>query len=85
MGRVKPKDIGTILADGRAVDKAIRNAVRAALLQHQRAGNPVAEWRGGKVVWVRPRDILAAKHNGERGDGRRGACRSCKARRSQPR
>lgn len=33
-------------------------AVSAALEQHKRAGNPVAEWREGKVVWVAPEDIV---------------------------
>jgi hypothetical protein len=27
-------------------------AVREALLQHKRAGNPVAVWRERRVVWV---------------------------------
>ena len=29
-------------------------AVRKARQDHKRAGNPVAEWRDGKVVWIAP-------------------------------
>ena len=28
------------------------------LLQHKKAGNPVAEWRDGKVVLIKPEDIV---------------------------
>ena len=31
--------------------------LRAALLDHKRAGNPVAVWRDGQVVWIAPEDI----------------------------
>jgi hypothetical protein len=34
---------------GRAVEEAIR--------EHKRAGNPLAEWRDGKVVIVPPEEI----------------------------
>jgi len=37
--------------------RAVREAVRDALLDHKRAGNPVAIWRDGGVVWVQPEDI----------------------------
>ena len=36
---------------------AMRQGVREALLQHKRAGNPVAVWRDGQVVWVPPGEI----------------------------
>ena len=32
-------------------------AIRDALVQHKRAGNPVAVWRDGQVVWIQPEDI----------------------------
>ena len=53
----KPKDITRIFGEGTLIDKAVREGVREALRQHKRAGNPVAEWRDGKVVWVKPEDI----------------------------
>jgi hypothetical protein len=43
--------------DLRLVEKALARAVRAALLRHKQAGNPVCEWRDGKVVWIAPEDI----------------------------
>ena len=38
--------------------KAMREAVREALLRHKRLGNPVAVWHEGRVVWLAPEDIL---------------------------
>ena len=46
------------LADHTLIDAAIRRAVREAILAHAKAGNPVATWRDGKVVWVPPEEIL---------------------------
>lgn len=37
--------------------QALKEAVQEALLQHKRAGNPVAIWKDGRVVWVQPEDI----------------------------
>ncbi len=42
----------------KAVDRAIKKAVKIALLKHKRAGNPVAIWRGGKIVLLQPDEIL---------------------------
>lgn len=53
----KAPDIGRIFADGRLVDKAMQSAVRAAILDHKRAGNPICVWRNGKVVWIPPEKI----------------------------
>ena len=39
--------------------KAMTEAVREALLRHKRLGNPVAVWREGRVVWLRPEEIPA--------------------------
>lgn len=51
------KDIGKLFKDREGMDRALARAVREALLQHKRAGNPVATWRDGKVVWIQPNDI----------------------------
>jgi hypothetical protein len=40
----------------RIVDEAGR-AVEEAVLDHKRAGNPIAEWRDGRVVLVPPDQI----------------------------
>lgn len=37
--------------------RALRRAVREALQDHKRAGNPVAIWRNGRVEWIPPEDI----------------------------
>ena len=39
--------------------EAMRQAVREALLEHKRAGNPVAVWRNERVEWIQPEDIPA--------------------------
>ncbi len=41
------------------IEAAVQRAVRAAVLAHARAGNPVSTWRDGQVVWVQPEEILA--------------------------
>jgi hypothetical protein len=46
-----------ILVKSRAVEAAIRKAVREALLQHKRGGQPIAVWRAGELVWIPPEEI----------------------------
>jgi hypothetical protein len=36
---------------------AIGDAVQEAIRDHKRAGNPIAEWRDGRVVLVPPDEI----------------------------
>lgn len=43
------------------IDRAYDSAVRAALLKHKQANNPVAIWRDGKVVLLPPDEILPDK------------------------
>jgi len=50
-------DIDRIFEEGRLIDQALVESVKQALLVHKRAGNPVAEWRDGKVVLIQPEDI----------------------------
>ena len=57
MKRGKAKGITKMFLKGDRIDKALAEAVREALRQHKRAGNPIAEWRDGKVVWVQPEHI----------------------------
>ena len=42
---------------GDLVEKGIKKAVREALFEHKRAGNPVAVLRDGKVVVLQPEEI----------------------------
>jgi len=37
--------------------EAIGDAVQQAIRDHKRAGNPIAEWRDGRVVLVPPEQI----------------------------
>lgn len=43
---------------GEELTEILRRAARQALLEHKRAGNPVASWDGEKVVMIAPEDIL---------------------------
>jgi len=43
--------------DLQRIERALRAAVRDALLRHKRDGDPVAVWREGRVVWLQPDEI----------------------------
>lgn len=45
------------VTDTPRITRALRSAVREALLEHKRAGNPVAVWRNNRVEWIQPEDI----------------------------
>ena len=47
-----------LTVNSKAVEKAYRDAVKAALLKHKQANNPVAVWRHGKVVLLSPEEIF---------------------------
>ncbi|HUY92825.1 MAG TPA: hypothetical protein VMV10_29060 [Pirellulales bacterium] len=51
-------DAKALFADGREIDAALAKAVREALLEHKRAGNPIAVWENGRVVWIPPEEIV---------------------------
>jgi hypothetical protein len=56
--RAKRKpDISALFRDGRAIDAALRRAVRAALLEHKRRGESIVVWKDGRVVTLKPDDI----------------------------
>jgi hypothetical protein len=42
---------------------ALRQAVREALLNHKRSGNPVAVWQNDRVVWVPAEQIPVEGHD----------------------
>jgi hypothetical protein len=46
-----------LIAEGKAVDAAMNEAVRHALLTHKRAGNSIASWKDGKVVIIPAEEI----------------------------
>ena len=69
---IKSKDSQTIrelLLDGRAVDRAMRMAVKEAVLRHQRAGVQLAVWRSGKVVRIEASRVEHPKSPRPRGRG----------------
>ena len=43
--------------EGTPIDDAIAAGVREARRMHKLLGNPIAEWRDGKVVIVPPEEI----------------------------
>jgi hypothetical protein len=38
--------------------KALKEAVRGVILEHKRAGRPLAVWRNEKVVWITADEAL---------------------------
>jgi len=57
MTEVVKKDISRIIAEGTEIDKAIKQAVQKAVLQHKLAGNPIVVMQDGKMVWLKPEEI----------------------------
>ena len=53
----KAASAGERVQDVKVVEEALAKAVGAALQRHKWAGNPVPEWRDGRVQWVAPEDI----------------------------
>ncbi|MFW6012415.1 MAG: hypothetical protein ACOC92_01755 [bacterium] len=53
----RPRDIEKILTETDLADRAVRKAVRGAILRHKLLGNPIAVSRDGKVVWIPPEEI----------------------------
>lgn len=51
-------EIDELFRDGRAIDEALRKAVRKALLRHKQMGLPVVSWQDGQVVWIPPEEIV---------------------------
>jgi hypothetical protein len=46
------KDVGAIMRDGEAIDRAMDRAFRRVVEHHRRLGLPLVMWRDGKVVHV---------------------------------
>jgi hypothetical protein len=59
MAETSPSDrpLSERLRDIKLIEQALARAVREALLRHKQAGNPIAVWRDGGVVWIAPEDI----------------------------
>jgi hypothetical protein len=50
-------DIDAIFADGRIIERAIREAVRQAMVRHKRLGESIAVSRNGTIVTIPPEEI----------------------------
>jgi hypothetical protein len=59
MNERKRPTIAELVADHKGTEAALQKAFREAVLAHARAGNPVATWRDGKVVWISPEEVFA--------------------------
>lgn len=57
--RAELSRIGQIFLDGVLIDRALRDAARAARLHHKREGLPLVIYRDGKVVLARPEELEA--------------------------
>lgn len=53
----QPRDIEKILTETDLADRAVRKAVREAVLRHKLLGNPIAVGVDGEVVWIPPEEI----------------------------
>jgi len=52
-----PRTIDEILLETDLADRAVRKAVREAILRHKRLGHSIASSEQGKVVWIPPEEI----------------------------
>jgi predicted ABC-type ATPase len=57
--------------DSERILEALLRAGREAVWQHKLAGNPVANWRDGKVHWVQPDEIQRPPPTGREVNGQR--------------
>jgi hypothetical protein len=48
-------------ADPEKITKALAKGVRDALIKHKQAGNPIVVWRDGKIVLIKPEEILVQR------------------------
>jgi hypothetical protein len=74
-------DSGTVrqlIANGGAVDEALRKAAAAARREYVRAGLSMPVWRRGRLVWVEPTELkqyeadghaATFRHEGAEGNG----------------
>src|SRR5688500_10370092 len=57
------RSIAELLADHSTINAAIDRAMKDALVRHARAGQRVAGWEGGRVVWVLAEEALSRLAN----------------------
>ncbi len=52
MSEKRTKSIAELFDEITPIEKALKKAVREALLRHKKLGNPIAVWEDSRVVWV---------------------------------
>lgn len=52
------KDIGAIIRDGTAIDRAIERAQRRVVVRHRQLGLPLVVWKDGRVVEISPWSVV---------------------------
>ena len=57
------RDINEAFEEGTPIDDALNEAVREAVLQHKRMGQPLAVWRDGKTVWLSAEEVERESKN----------------------
>ena len=58
-----------LIADGRAIDEALRQAAMAARLEYVRAGLSMPVWQTGRLVWVEPNGLKQYVADGHAASG----------------
>jgi len=64
------EELSRRLNDPNFVLQASTEAMRAVLIGHKLAGNPIASWNDGKVVIVQPEDIVRLLEEGAEAQSR---------------
>lgn len=64
-------DIALDIAIGERAERALRDAFRVALEEHERAGVPVVIWRDGQVAEVDASHLRTERHESEASPRRR--------------
>jgi hypothetical protein len=57
----KATDIEVLFREGTPIDKALKQAVREAMIRHKKEGNSVVSWQDGKIVRIKPEDIPVSR------------------------
>ncbi len=65
MNEQPQSSVSELLSDHSLVNDAISRAVRQAVMQLARAGQPVATWQDGKVIWIPAEEILSQLRHGQ--------------------
>ena len=51
------KTIDQLFREITPIERALRRAVREALIRHKKLGQRIVVWRDGQVVWIPPEEI----------------------------